>query len=159
MQLQCRIMCIFDHVKGIEILFKFFSRFWNVFKAKQFISICQESIKDSYFNHFFEGWLCIISPYAAGLFAKSSTQKKAFTLCLFSLITTSFVPWNFTLYFRPRNQSQVIFWYLDDFPIGGWSPREETGWGMVNTDGWSHLPELSPGSVSPLSEPSSTVHQ
>lgn len=53
----------------------------------------------------------------------------------------------------------IVFWYLDDFPIGGWSPREETGWGTVNTDGWSHLPELSPGSVSPLSEPWSTVHQ
>lgn len=25
---------------------------------------------------FFEGWLCIISPYATGLFAKSSTQKR-----------------------------------------------------------------------------------
>lgn len=41
---------------------------------------------------FFEGWLCIISPYATGLFAKSSTQKKAFTLCLFSLITTCSYP-------------------------------------------------------------------
>lgn len=73
-------------------------------------------------------------------------HKKGFHFVFVFTHHNLFVPWNFTLYFCPRNQSAVIFWYMDD-------------WGIVNTDGWSHLPELSPGSVSPLSEPSSTVHQ
>lgn len=142
------------------LLFFYFFRFWNVFKAKQFISICQESITSILIlTIFFFRVTLHHQPVCNWLVCKIINTKKGFHFVFVFTHHNLFVPLEFYSLFLSSQSILIVFWYLDDFPIGGWSPREETGWGTVNTDGWSHLPELSPGSVSPLSEPWSTVHQ
>lgn len=137
--------------------------YFQPFKGEQFISICQvsncftsQSLLEILILSIFRGRLRIISPEATGLFAANTCETAYLCLCFYS--SQVVVPWK--LYLFLSSQSVVSY-----FLLRGWfsqwrlkpEGRERLRYGHHRRMISYSTAQL--GIVSPVSEPSSNMHQ